>query len=100
MDTLVSSSISSSTHQDSSLSGLALPSSRRTSHYNNNGGLGYIFGEAWDHFRPFLPFFLISCLVVVLVYLLQTIVYGGPFTDPQFFSKFDQRWPPPDPPNT
>lgn len=95
MDTVTSSSVSSSSPQDSSLSGLPLPSSRRTTHYHNKGGLGYILGEAWTHFRPFMPFFLISCLVVALVYLLQAIVYGGPFTDPQFFSKFDQRWPPP-----
>ncbi|XP_030638069.1 smoothelin-like 1 [Chanos chanos] len=25
----------------------------------------------------------------------KVIVYGGPFTDPLFFTKFDQRWPPP-----
>lgn len=95
MDIVASSSSSSFSPQDSSLSGLPMQSSRRTTHYHNEGGLGYILGVAWTHFRPFMPFFLISCLVVALVYLLQEIAYGGPFTDPQFFSKFEQRWPPP-----
>lgn len=75
-------------------------SGRHTTHTGKQGGLsglGYGVGVAWTHLRPFIPFFLISCLVVALIYLLNTIVYGGPFTDPLFFVKFNQRWPRPDP---
>lgn len=74
--------------------------SRHTSHTGNqNGlsGLGYGFGVAWHHLRPFLPFFLISFMVVALVYLMQAIIYGGPFKDPLFFVKFNERWPRPTP---
>lgn len=96
MDTQPSHSIHLSASIDASPSTLPpTSSSRRTTHYRDKGGMIYGLGVVWTHLRPFLPFFLISCLVVVLVYLLQAIVYGGPFTDPLFFSKFEQRWPPP-----
>jgi len=75
-------------------------SSRHTSHAGNEGrlsNLGYMLGVAWDHLRPFLPFFLISLMVVALVYLMQAIIFGGPFKDPLFFVKFNQRWPRPTP---
>ena len=75
--------------------------SRQTSHTGNQdglSGLGYGLGVAWHHLRPFLPFFLISFMVVALVYLMQAIIYGGPFKDPLFFVKFDERWPRPTPP--
>ncbi|KAG7230352.1 hypothetical protein INR49_024456 [Caranx melampygus] len=75
-------------------------SSRHTSHTgkeNGFSGLGYGFGVAWDHLRPFIPFFLISFMVVALVYLMQAIIYGGPFKDPLFFVKFNERWPRPTP---
>ena len=74
-------------------------SGRRTAHTGKQGGLtglGYGVGVVWRHLRPFIPFFLISSLVVALIYLLKNIVYGGPFTDPLFFVKFNQRWPKPD----
>ncbi|KAL4641697.1 hypothetical protein GN956_G10399 [Arapaima gigas] len=70
-------------------------SSRRTTHARNQGGLLYGLGVVWAQLRSFLPFILVSCLVVVLVYVLHTIVYSGPFTDPLFFQKFEQRWPKP-----
>lgn len=88
----------SSNYMDSdSLTSPIPPSStsRKTTHYRDHGGLSYGLGVVWTHLRPFLPFFLVSSLVVALVYLLQAIVYGGPFTDPLFFSKFEKRWPPP-----
>ncbi|CAL8355017.1 unnamed protein product [Merluccius merluccius] len=69
---------------------------RQTSH-TQQSGLGYGVEVVLHHFRPFIPFVLISILVVVLVYLLQTIIYGGPFVDPHFFVKFNERWPRPDP---
>ncbi|KAJ8382417.1 hypothetical protein SKAU_G00031950 [Synaphobranchus kaupii] len=68
------------------------------SQITDKGGLVYGVAVAWTHLRPFLPFFLISCLVVVLVHLMRVIVYSGPFTDPLFFQKFYQRWPRPRPP--
>lgn len=75
-------------------------SSRHTSHIGNQdglSGLGYGFRVAWQHLRPFTPFFLISSMVVALIYLMQAIVYGGPFKDPLFFVKFYERWPKPTP---
>lgn len=75
-------------------------SSRHTSHARRQGGLGglgYGIGVAWHHLRPFIPFFLISFMVVALVYLMQAIIYGGPFKDPLFFVKFNERWPRPAP---
>ncbi|CAB1422295.1 unnamed protein product [Pleuronectes platessa] len=59
------------------------------------GGLGYGIWVAWHQLRPFIPFFLISFMVVALVYLMQAIIYGGPFKDPLFFVKFNERWPRP-----
>lgn len=88
----------SSNYRDSDSSTSPIPTSltsRKTTHYRDHGGFGYGVGVVWTHLRPFLPFFLISCLVVIVVYLLQAIVYGGPFNDPLFFSKFEKRWPPP-----
>lgn len=73
-------------------------SSRRTSHTGKQSGLsglGYGLGVAWGHLRPFIPFFLISLMVVAIVYLMQAIIYGGPFKDPLFFVKFNKRWPRP-----
>ncbi|KAM3612572.1 uncharacterized protein V6R79_010405 [Siganus canaliculatus] len=73
-------------------------SSRHTSHTGKeSSGLGYGLSVAWHHLRPFLPFFLISFMVVALVYLMQAIIYGGPFKDPLFFVKFNERWPRPTP---
>lgn len=75
-------------------------SSRHTTHTGKEdglSGLGYGFGVAWHHLRPFIPFFLISLMVVALVYLMQAIIYGGPFKDPLFFVKFNERWPRPAP---
>lgn len=75
-------------------------SSRHTSHTGKQsrlGGLGYGVCVAWHHLRPFIPFFLISFMVVALVYLMQAIIYGGPFKDPLFFVKFNERWPRPAP---
>lgn len=86
----------SSNYTDSDNYASSMPASstsRKTTHYRDHGGLSYGVGVVWTHLRPFIPFFLISSLVVVLVYLLQHIVYGGPFTDPLFFSKFEKRWP-------
>ncbi|KAJ3588214.1 hypothetical protein NHX12_011808 [Muraenolepis orangiensis] len=74
----------------------ALASGRRTSHTGKQSSLGYGLGVVLHHLRPFIPFFLISILVVVLIYLLQAIIYGGPFTDPHFFIKFNERWPRPE----
>lgn len=88
----------SSNYKDSDSQASPIPpssTSRKTTHYRDHGGLTYGVGVVWTHLRPFIPFFLVSSLVVALVYLLQTIVYGGPFTDPLFFSKFEKRWPPP-----
>lgn len=76
-------------------------SSRHTTHTGGQsglGGLGYGIRVAWHHLRPFIPFFLISSMVVALVYLMQAIIYGGPFKDPLFFVKFNERWPRPTPP--
>lgn len=75
-------------------------SSRRTTHTGNQGGLGslvYEVGVVWDHLRPLIPFFLISAMVVAIIYLIQHIIYSGPFTDPLFFEKFEERWPRPKP---
>lgn len=76
-------------------------SSRHTTHtgaQSSLSGLGYGIRVAWHHLRPFIPFFLISSMVVALVYLMQAIIYGGPFKDPLFFVKFNERWPRPTPP--
>lgn len=75
-------------------------SSRHTSHTGKQSGIssmGYGCMVAWHHLRPFIPFFLISFMVVALVYLMQAIIYGGPFKDPFFFVKFNERWPRPTP---
>lgn len=92
---------SSSISADESPDGTAAPdSSRHTSHADRQGGLcglGYWASVAWHHLRPFIPFLLISFMVVALVYLLQAIVFGGPFKDPDFFAKFNERWPRPAP---
>lgn len=91
---------SSNLGEESSDSAPAPDSSRHTTHAGNQGGLsslGYGFGVAWHHLRPFLPFFLICFMVVALVYLMQAIIYGGPFKDPLFFVKFYERWPRPTP---
>jgi hypothetical protein len=82
--------------QDGSHKG-SLASVRRTTHTGKQSGLAYGLAVVLHHLRPFIPFVIISILVVVLIYLLQTIIYGGPFTDPYFFVKFDQRWPRRDP---
>lgn len=73
-------------------------SSRHTTHTGRQSsfcGLGYGCGVAWRHSRPFIPFFLISFMVVALVFIMQHIIYGGPFKDPLFFVKFNERWPRP-----
>ncbi|TDH07600.1 hypothetical protein EPR50_G00107780 [Perca flavescens] len=70
-------------------------SSRHTSHTGKQSCLSYGVWVAWDHLRPFIPFFLISFMVVALVYLMQAIIFGGPFKDPYFFVKFSERWPGP-----
>lgn len=75
-------------------------SSRSTTHTAKQGGLSslsYGLRVAWLHLRPFIPFFLISGMIVALIYLMQAIIYGGPFKDPLFFVKFDERWPRPAP---
>ena len=82
--------------QDESRKG-SLASVRRTTHTGQQSGLAYGLGVVLHHLRPFIPFVIISLLVVLLIYLLQIIIYGGPFIDPHFFVKFDQRWPRPDP---
>ncbi|CAK6971948.1 hypothetical protein F2P81_007983 [Scomber scombrus] len=90
--------MASNSGNESSNSTPAPDSSRHTSHTGNQdgfSGLGYGFGVAWDHFRPFVPFILISLMVVGLIYLMQAIIYGGPFKDPLFFVKFYERWPRP-----
>lgn len=93
------SSPSSSNSDDESPGHTPAPDSfRHTSHTRKQsglGGLGYGLGVAWHHLRPFVPFFLISFMVVALVYLMQAIIYGGPFKDPLFFVKFNERWPRP-----
>lgn len=75
-------------------------SSRHTSHTGNQGGFGslsYEVGVVWAYLRPLIPFFLISAMVVAIMYLIQHIIYSGPFTDPLFFEKFEERWPRPKP---
>lgn len=47
------------------------------------------------HFKPFLPFFLISGMIAALYFILDAIVHSGPFTDEHFFEKFERRWPKP-----
>lgn len=91
----------SSSPEESSDNAPAPDSSRHTTHTGHQSGLSslsYGVGVAWHHLRPFLPFFLISFMVVALVYLMQAIIYGGPFKDPLFFVKFYERWPRPTPP--
>lgn len=92
---------SSSNSDDGSHDCTPVPdSSRHTSHTGKQsrlGGLGYGVCVAWHHLRPFIPFFLISFMVVALVYLMQAIIFGGPFKDPLFFVKFNERWPRPAP---
>ncbi|AWP12043.1 putative target of Myb protein 1-like [Scophthalmus maximus] len=99
MDSLGVPSPSSSNSDDGTLERTPVPdSSRHTSHTGKQsrlGGLGYGLGVAWHHLRPFIPFFLISFMVVALVYLMQAIIFGGPFKDPLFFVKFNERWPRP-----
>lgn len=101
MDSLGAPGLSSSNSDDESPDRTPVPdSSRHTSHTGKQSGLsglGYGFWVAWHHLRPFIPFFLISFMVVALVYLMQAIIYGGPFKDPLFFVKFDERWPRPAP---
>lgn len=101
MDSLSVPSPSSSNSDDESPDRTPVPdSSRHTSHtgkQNGFSGLAYGLGVAWHHLRPFIPFFLISFMVVALVYLMQAIIYGGPFKDPLFFVKFNERWPQPTP---
>lgn len=75
-------------------------SSRSTTHAAKQGGLSslsYGLRLAWHHLRPFIPFFLIIGMVLALVYLMQAIIFGGPFKDPLFFVKFNERWPRPAP---
>lgn len=99
MASLGVSSLSFSNSEDESPGRTPVPdSSRYTSHTGNQSGfsgLGYGVCVAWLHLRPFIPFFLISFMVVALVYLMQAIIYGGPFKDPLFFVKFNERWPRP-----
>lgn len=98
MESLGVSGPSSSNSEDEADHTPAPDSSRHTTHTGKQSalcGLGYGFGVAWKHLRPFLPFFLISFMVVALVYLMQHIIYGGPFKDPLFFVKFNERWPRP-----
>lgn len=101
MDSLGAPGLSSANVDDESYDHTPVPdSSRHTSHTRRQSrlsGLGYGFMVGWNHLRPFIPFFLISFMVVALVYLMKTIVYGGPFKDPLFFVKFNQRWPRPVP---
>lgn len=101
MDSLSVPSPSSSNSDDESPDRTPVPdSSRHTSHTGKQSGfsgLTYGLGVAWHHLRPFIPFFLISFMVVALVYLMQAIIYGGPFKDPLFFVKFNERWPRPTP---
>ena len=102
MDSLDVPGQSNSNSDDESPGRTPVPdSSRHTSHTGKQtrfGGLGYGLLVAWHHLRPFIPFFLISFMVVALVYLMQAIIYGGPFKDPLFFVKFNERWPRPTPP--
>lgn len=101
MDSLSVPSPSSSNSDGESPDRTPVPdSSRHTSHTGKQSrfsGLAYGLGVAWHHLRPFIPFFLISFMVVALVYLMQAIIYGGPFKDPLFFVKFNERWPQPTP---
>lgn len=101
MDSLGVPGLSSANVDDESHDRTPVPdSSRHTSHTGRQSGLsglGYGFMVGWNHLRPFIPFFLISFMVVALVYLMKNIVYGGPFKDPLFFVKFNQRWPRPAP---
>lgn len=55
--------------------------------------------ECLRHFKPFLPFFLISGMIAALYFILDAIVHSGPFTDEHFFEKFERRWPKPLAPN-
>ncbi|KAJ0002408.1 hypothetical protein NQD34_007557 [Periophthalmus magnuspinnatus] len=90
--------LSSSNSDDEGDRTPAPDSSRKTTHTGRQSalcGLGYSCGVAWRHLRPFIPFFLISFMVVALVFLMQHIIYGGPFKDPLFFVKFNERWPRP-----
>lgn len=93
----------SGSSDDTSATGAPAPaSSRSTSHTAKQGGLSsltYGLRVAWHHLRPFIPFFLISGMILALVYLMQAIIYGGPFKDPLFFVKFNERWPRPTPDN-
>ncbi|KAG7517595.1 hypothetical protein JOB18_012676 [Solea senegalensis] len=101
MDSLGVPSQSSANSDDESPDRTPVPdSSRHTSHagrQNGFGSLGYGLSLAWHHLRPFIPFFLISFMVVALIYLMQAIIFGGPFKDPLFFVKFNERWPRPAP---
>ncbi|KAL6117625.1 uncharacterized protein ACO6RY_15368 [Pungitius sinensis] len=94
-------SASSSKYDDESPDRTPAPdSSRHTSHTGRLGGLGslgYWVSVFWHHLKPFIPFLLISFMVVALVYLMQAIVFGGPYKDPHFFAKFNERWPRPAP---
>lgn len=75
-------------------------SSRCTSHAGRQGGLSslsYGLAVVWRQLRPFIPFLLISCMILALIYVMQAIIYGGPFKDPLFFVKFNERWPRPAP---
>ncbi|KAF3693922.1 hypothetical protein EXN66_Car009598 [Channa argus] len=101
MDSLSVPSPSSSNSDAESPDRTPVPdSTRHTSHTGKQSGLSgvvYGLGVAWHHLRPFIPFFLISFMVVALVYLMQAIIFGGPFKDPLFFAKFNERWPRPTP---
>lgn len=98
MDTLGVPGPSSSNSDDRSPDRTPAPdSSRHTSHTGQQSGLGYGLRVAWHHLRPFIPFILISSMVVALIYLMQAIIFGGPFKDPLFFVKFYERWPRPTP---
>lgn len=51
--------------------------------------------QCWKQLRPFIPFFLISGMIAALYFILNAIIHSGPFTDENFFEKFDRRWPKP-----
>ncbi|KAK9518099.1 hypothetical protein VZT92_023420 [Zoarces viviparus] len=96
MDSLAGPSPSSSNSDDEPHDHTPAPdSTRHISRQDGFSDLCYGVLVAWDHLRPFIPFFLISFLVVVLIYLMQAIIFGGPFKDPHFFVKFNERWPRP-----
>lgn len=99
MDSFSVPSPSSSNSDDEASDRTPVPdSTRHTSHTGKQSGLSglaYGLGVAWHHLRPFIPFFLIIFMVVALVYLMQAIIFGGPFKDPLFFVKFNERWPRP-----